>query len=58
MTTASDAPITAILDYGCGNLRSVAKALEYIGGRAVVTNDPAEATAADRIILPGVGAFQ
>jgi imidazole glycerol phosphate synthase, glutamine amidotransferase subunit len=55
--------IVAIIDYGSGNLRSAAKAFE----RAVaesgldagirVTADPADVTAADRIVLPGVGAF-
>jgi imidazole glycerol-phosphate synthase subunit HisH len=47
----------AILDYGMGNLRSVEKALEHVGARASVTHDPAEARAADGLILPGVGAF-
>lgn len=47
----------AILDYGCGNLRSVSKALEYIGAAAFITGDKDEAKAADAIIFPGVGAF-
>jgi imidazole glycerol-phosphate synthase subunit HisH len=47
----------AILDYGMGNLRSVEKALERVGARAEITNDHAAASAADGIILPGVGAF-
>ncbi len=47
----------AIVDYGMGNLRSVEKALEYIGAAARVTRDPAEISRASRIILPGVGAF-
>lgn len=46
-----------ILDYGVGNLRSVEKALERVGAEARVSADPAEARAADGIILPGVGAF-
>jgi glutamine amidotransferase len=47
----------AILDYGMGNLRSVEKALEHVGAVATITADPAEARAADGVILPGVGAF-
>jgi glutamine amidotransferase len=48
----------AILDYDVGNLRSVSKALEYIGADAVITKDPKEAAFADALILPGVGAFR
>lgn len=47
----------AVIDYGAGNLRSVAKAVEAAGGDVVVTGDPAMVLAADRIVLPGVGAF-
>jgi imidazole glycerol-phosphate synthase subunit HisH len=48
----------ALIDYGAGNLRSAAKALEAAGAVGVrVTADPAEVRAADRIVLPGVGAF-
>jgi imidazole glycerol-phosphate synthase subunit HisH len=47
----------AILDYGMGNLRSVEKALERVGALAEVTNDHAVASAADGLVLPGVGAF-
>jgi imidazole glycerol-phosphate synthase subunit HisH len=47
----------AILDYGMGNLRSVHRAVERVGGVAVVTSNPAEAAAADAAIVPGVGAF-
>ncbi len=49
----------AIIDYGSGNLRSAAKAFERAGGaeRIVVTADAREVAAADRIVLPGVGAF-
>jgi imidazole glycerol-phosphate synthase subunit HisH len=47
----------AILNYGMGNLRSVEKALEHVGVAATITGDPAEARAADGLILPGVGAF-
>ena len=48
----------AILDYGMGNLRSVQKALEYIGQKAVITDRAETALAADKLILPGVGAFE
>ena len=45
----------AIVDYGAGNLRSVAKALERIGFPGRVTDDPAELLRAKGVILPGVG---
>jgi glutamine amidotransferase len=48
----------ALIDYGAGNLRSVANALRAAGADAVErTADPAVIAAADRIVLPGVGAF-
>ncbi|HKT33241.1 MAG TPA: imidazole glycerol phosphate synthase subunit HisH [Nitrospira sp.] len=47
----------AIIDYGMGNLRSVWKAFEFVGHKAVVTRDPAAIKEADRVVLPGVGAF-
>jgi glutamine amidotransferase len=47
----------AIVDYGMGNLRSVEKALQHLGHAAVISSDPAEIEAAERVILPGVGAF-
>ncbi len=47
----------AILDYGMGNLRSVEKALEKVGGEAVITADHDVARDAAGVILPGVGAF-
>jgi glutamine amidotransferase len=53
----------AIVDYGSGNLRSAAKAFERAAReagtdeRVLVTSSPAEVAAADRIVLPGVGAF-
>lgn len=48
---------TAIVDYGVGNLKSVANAMAYIGQETRITGDPAELERADAIILPGVGAF-
>lgn len=47
----------AIVDYQMGNLRSVQKALEHVGFDAHVTSDPTEVAHADKVILPGVGAF-
>ncbi len=47
----------AILDYGMGNLRSVAKALEHVGGEPVLTSSHARVREADRVVLPGVGAM-
>ena len=47
----------AIVDYGVGNLFSLQSSLKMIGAEAVVTGDEAVIAAADRIILPGVGAF-
>jgi imidazole glycerol-phosphate synthase subunit HisH len=49
--------VIAVLDYGMGNLRSVVKALEHEGGEPVLTSDHARVRAADRIVLPGVGAM-
>jgi glutamine amidotransferase len=51
--------LVAVVDYGSGNLRSAAKAFEHEAGdaRVVVTSDPAQVASADRIVLPGVGAF-
>ena len=47
----------AIIDYGVGNLFSLCSSIRKIGMEAVVTADPAVIEAADRVILPGVGAF-
>lgn len=49
--------MVAIIDYDAGNIRSVEKAIRYLGKEAVVTSDPEKILAADRVILPGVGAF-
>ena len=46
-----------IVDYGSGNLRSVQKAFEKLGAPATITSDPTAVAAADRLVLPGVGAF-
>ena len=47
----------AIIDYGMGNLHSAAKALEKVGAQVKVTSDPELVRQADKVILPGVGAF-
>ena len=47
----------AIINYGVGNLRSVEKAFEAVGHPAVVTDDATAIDRADRLVLPGVGAF-
>lgn len=48
---------TAIVDYGVGNLKSVANAMAYIGQQTLVTGEARELERANAIILPGVGAF-
>ncbi len=48
----------AIIDYGIGNLFSVVSSFKYIGADAVVTSDPEVIKSSDRILLPGVGAFE
>ena len=47
----------AVIDYGVGNLFSLCSSLDAIGVKSVVTSSPDEIKAADKIILPGVGAF-
>jgi glutamine amidotransferase len=46
-----------IVDYGMGNLRSVQKAFEKLGNSAIITSDPDQLADADKLVLPGVGAF-
>ncbi len=53
----SPAPRVALVDYGAGNLRSVAKALERSGLAVEVTSDADAVVRADAVVLPGVGAF-
>jgi len=50
-------PTVAVLDYGMGNLRSVAKALEAAGANAVVTSETSEVSSADALCVPGQGIF-
>lgn len=49
--------MTVIIDYDAGNIESVRKALQYLGENPVLTRDGEEILQAERIILPGVGAF-
>jgi len=50
--------VIAVIDYGMGNLRSVQKALEFVGAKVVVTHDPDLILNADSVVLPGVGSFK
>lgn len=50
-------PSVTVVDYGLGNLFSVARAIESQGARVQVTSDPEEVRSAERLVLPGVGAF-
>ncbi|MGN0658944.1 MAG: imidazole glycerol phosphate synthase subunit HisH [Emergencia sp.] len=47
----------AVIDYGVGNIFSLYSSFGYIGAEAVLTGDPEEIRKADKIVLPGVGAF-
>lgn len=49
--------MVAIVDYGLGNLGSIANMLKVIGEKSIITSDFDKIASADRIILPGVGAF-
>jgi imidazole glycerol-phosphate synthase subunit HisH len=46
-----------LIDYGMGNRRSAEKALEHVGARVAVSDDPGTLSAMDGLVLPGVGAF-
>lgn len=48
----------AIIDYGMGNLRSVQKALEHAGAETTITHNAEDIEAADKVVLPGVGAMR
>lgn len=50
--------MVTIIDYGIGNLRSIEKAFETVGVRVNRTDDPDDVATADRLVLPGVGAFR
>lgn len=49
--------MTTLIDYDAGNIKSVEKALDYLGEETLVTRDKEKILSADRVILPGVGAF-
>jgi imidazole glycerol-phosphate synthase subunit HisH len=58
MSNLVDGPVEiAVVDYGMGNRRSVEKALEHVGARAIVTSDHTQLRAATGLVVPGVGAF-
>jgi glutamine amidotransferase len=50
-------PSVTIIDYGAGNLLSIKRAFEYLGANVTVSSDPKTILDADKVILPGVGAF-
>jgi glutamine amidotransferase len=50
--------LVAVVDYGMGNVRSVAKALEAVGAEVCISSKPEDLRKAERIVLPGQGAFR
>ena len=50
-------PKVTVIDYGIGNLLSVCRALEHCGAEVLLTTSPSDVDKADRLVLPGVGAF-
>jgi len=51
------APLVAVVDYGLGNLYSIARACEHVGLEAKITGEASDLQSADAVLLPGVGAF-
>ena len=49
--------VTTVVDYGIVNLRNILRGLEHVGGKVEVTDNPDRLLRAERVILPGVGAF-
>ena len=49
--------LITIIDYGAGNIRSIEKALQFIGEEVVLTGDPEKIRTAEKLVLPGVGSF-
>lgn len=49
--------MVTIIDYGMGNIHSVQKALEFVGAKTLVTNNPKDLAGCTQVVLPGVGAF-
>jgi glutamine amidotransferase len=54
---AARRPLIGLVDYGMGNRRSVEKALEHVGAQVVVASEQATLARADKLVVPGVGAF-
>ncbi len=52
-----DTGCVTVIDYGLGNLYSVKRAFEHVGARVIISDNPAEISDAQRLVLPGVGAF-
>ena len=50
-------PSIAVMDYGSGNLHSVSRAIDRVGGDAVITSDPVQIAKAAALVIPGVGHF-
>lgn len=48
----------SVVNYGVGNIKSIVKAIEFVGGKAIVTNEKEKILNSDAVILPGVGAFK
>jgi len=48
----------AIIDYGMGNIHSVNKALQLFGAKTIITNKPKDIQSCEKVVLPGVGAFE
>ena len=57
LTESLMAASVTVVDYGCGNLLSVSRGLEHSGGSVNITGEPEKIAAAERLVLPGVGAF-
>jgi glutamine amidotransferase len=57
MNVTEDETMIAILDYDAGNIKSVEKAVHYLGEEAVITRDKDLILSCDKVILPGVGSF-
>ncbi len=57
-TPAREAAKIVVIDYGMGNLRSVEKGFARMGSQVHISADPREITTADKLVLPGVGAFR
>ena len=49
--------IVSIVDYGCGNILSIKRAVEFVGFKAELTSSPEKILKSTSLILPGVGAF-